>query len=554
MDHENRKRAFLIKAVLPTVALAALAGAAWWAFSRQPPAPFDIAAEPRVAIEKGKELRDGWRLAEPAIVNLGPAPEDGVLRLGFFDAGADDGWLKPKSSFEVRVGGALFAEERLDASPGWRDYRIELPNGLSGDCTVAFRPAQEFLLSHCEAFTEEENPRTAFVFLIDALRLDHMSCYGYERETTPNITAFAKDAVRFTQLLPSSSWTRPSVASLLTSMYPEAHGAQDRPDVMRSGMPSLAGRLRAAGFETLGFMSNPNCLPKWGFGDGFARYINVNSYRWWSALDEEVIDSVLEALPYEEGRSRFMYIHTMAPHEPYVPPEPYETMFGDPEALSQPKKNICLYDGEIAYIDAQFARFVNALKEAGLYDQSLIVLLSDHGQGLRTHGKAGHGNSLYEELVRVPLFVKLPDNAHGGETRHGLVEMVDIAPTVMELLGMAPGPGFAGKSFAGVVDGAQEGKPVGYASLRLGKHDMRTAKTPALKYIQNITRSREQWFDLVRDPGERSPMDAPPGEAAQALAAHVAEMEMRGSAGLHILATPSPDRDIEVSGSLGGPA
>jgi arylsulfatase A-like enzyme len=566
----------MLAAALGAAACCAVIACVWWRASANPGAPVDLSKGPRELCYEASEQREGWHIQRPVRINCGPPPDSGALRLGFFHEGNPRGWFARRAAFEVRVGKTTVAHERLDDAPEWCDYRFQLPGDAEGDCTVTLRPSRGFLLSHCEVFASQADAPAAFIFLIDALRLDHMSCYGYERETTPHISAFAKDAVRFTQLMPSSSWTRPSVASLLTGLYPEVHGGQDRPDILREGLPSLAGSLKKAGFETLGFISNPNCLPEWGFGEGFRRYIDVNSYQWGTALDEDVINRVLECLPLVEGRPCFAYIHTMAPHDPYNPPKPYDELFPAPEVppvsdedasrskkLSEEQrivlkryveiaaKHTRLYDGEIAYVDAQFERFLAALKEAGRYEQALIIVLSDHGEGLMTHGLGGHGNSLYEELLRVPLLVKLPGNAHGGETREELVEMVDVAPTVLELLGLSPEPEFAGDSFAALTRGAGGGKAMGYASLRLGDYDWRTAKTTDLKYVRSNNEGWQRWYDLARDPLEREPIE-PPVEPHPPLAAHAAESERHSLAGLHILVIPSPDRDLEITGTVAG--
>ncbi|MFO7975776.1 MAG: sulfatase [Candidatus Hydrogenedentota bacterium] len=551
MTRKKSHRASYLTVAIFAGALILLIAAIWWMQLREQTTTLDLAGVAPKPIEIGSEWREGWRINRPTVIHCGAIPENAALRLGFFHTGGPEGWFQPRASYEVRGGDRLIARGRIEAKSSWHDYCVDFPRGAEGECTVHLKPTNTFLLSHCEVYSKKTSAPAVFIFLIDALRLDHMGCYGYERETTPNIAAFAEDAIKFTQLMPPSSWTRPSVASLFTSLYPEMHGAQDRADILRSKLPSLAASLQAAGFETLGFMSNPNCLPEWGFGDGFRRYVNVNSYNYREALDEEVIDHVLESLPCHKGRPCFTYIHTMAPHGPYTPPAPYDTMFGDPASLPPPENDICLYDGEIAYIDAQFARFLDRLKREGLYEKALILLLSDHGEGLMTHGKPGHGNTLYEELLRVPLFIKLPGNAHGGETRTGLVEIIDIAPTIMELLGLPPNPDFAGVSFASMVEADGPGKPVGYASLRLDKCDWRTAKTRKLKFLHNLKDGWKHWYDLVRDPGERQPMRTA-GENGLALAQHAAEMESRGAAGLHLLFVPSPKSNVSVTGSIKG--
>ena len=206
--------------------------------------------------------------------------------------------------------------------------------------------------------------------------------------------------------------------------------------------------MAAAGFETQGLVTNPGCLPVWGIGDEFMFYGDVESRRYRHRDDTEVTDRAIEAARFAAGRPWFFYVHAMGPHAPYEPPGEYATMFqsptvdGDPLAMER-LTALNLYDGEIACTDMHFGRLINELKTLGLYDNTIIIFLSDHGEEFREHGGDYHGKTLYEEQLRVPLLIKLPHSARAGERRNDLIEMVDVAPTILDLVGMPDGSAYA---------------------------------------------------------------------------------------------------------------
>jgi len=386
------------------------------------------------------------------------------------------------------------------------------------------------------------------------LRLDHLGCYGYERDTSPHIDAFAKDAIRFTQLMPQSSWTRPVVASLFTSTYPNIHGANDRPDVLREGLPSFAQALERAGYETHGFMTNPNCLPVWGFGGDFTRYKDVESEQYLTTNDAKVVDEAIAAVRNAQGRPWYLYVHTMGPHDPYTPPAPFDKRFlrenPSPDPVQAKRERLeDLYDGEIAFTDLQIGRLFDALKETGQYDSSLVIIMADHGEEFWDHGGYAHGKTLYEEMLRVPFLVKLPGQRGAGTTCDALVEVVDIAPTILELLGLPPVEGFQGRSFAALFEGRKWTKRPGYATLLLEQKSLRAAKNGPMKYIHDRIEDQEMWFDLDRDPEERDPIEKPSDEG-KGLAQYAARLDSQGLPGLHLLITGDIRTGDEITGRI----
>ncbi|MBI4557045.1 MAG: sulfatase, partial [Candidatus Hydrogenedentes bacterium] len=310
-------------------------------------------------------------------VSLGTLESGSVLRLGILPLCSSDAVVEGR----VYVGNRLVNTVRVPDGQRWRDYRIEMSGyGQPGEpCRVVLDSPFPFQLAPCELVSTLATRPNVLVFLVDTLRPDHLGSYGYHRNTSPNLDAFARDAVRFTHMVSQSSWTRPAVASLFTGAYPSVHGARDRADVIHGDIPTLAEALRDAGYEGHGYVSNPNVLPVWGFSRGFSRYVNATAKAGKHANDGLVVDAAIAGLRNVMGRPWYLYVHTVGPHAPYEPPAPYERRFvtsselGGKEEIER-RRTIDLYDGEIAFTDAQFGRLVDELKRQGTYNNSLIIV------------------------------------------------------------------------------------------------------------------------------------------------------------------------------------
>jgi arylsulfatase A-like enzyme len=315
------------------------------------------------------------------------------------------------------------------------------------------------------------------VLTIDTLRADHLGCYGYERDTSPNIDALVARGALFENVTSGSPWTLPSYGSLFTGRFPAAHRAGVRPrlDVMWgtpdnaeplevSSMPSarqtrqlapklvtLAEALRDQGYRTAGLFNNPFLHPTRGIDQGFERYA------WYQYTANDGVDEALEWIEEQHGAPFFLFLHLMDPHIPYAPPPPFDEKFsgqkladvadypwtlGDLRARPNPEayKDILIdmYDGEIAYTDAQIGRFVQALESRGLMDETIVVVHSDHGEEFWEHGGFEHGHSLHRELLQVPLAIVYPPKIPAGTRVPARVRTVDVFPTVLDLLGLEP--------------------------------------------------------------------------------------------------------------------
>lgn len=304
------------------------------------------------------------------------------------------------------------------------------------------------------------------VYLIDSLRADRLGCYGYSKPVSPEIDAFAETALVFDNATANSSWTKSAVASIFTGLWPASHRAISREDKLPDGAFTIAEALREAGYATVGFSTNPSIAEEFGFEQGFDRLTLLSR----DTYAEEVTRHAAEWLRDLDGdRPFFLYLHTLDPHDPYLPPaEEFERwspgVSGEFAARTNKVLNRlnrsatqragagetltaleALYDGEIAANDRAFGQLMETLEQAGKLRDTVIVVIADHGEDFGEHGAWRHGERLSRESLRVPLLVRLPGEHRTGR-EPGLVQQVDILPTLLELLEMeAPRP-IEGKS------------------------------------------------------------------------------------------------------------
>jgi arylsulfatase A-like enzyme len=361
------------------------------------------------------------------------------------------------------------------------------------------------------------------VYLVDTLRADHTGPYGYARDTTPELDAFARDAVVFEKAIVSASWTKPSVASLFTSLPPGRHRAVQLRDRLDDDLLTLAEMLQARGYATGAAIANSVIyLPEANFHQGFDYFEGLHGAEDRPSKIVEaapVVDRALAWLEAREGLATFLFVHTMDPHVPYTPPAPFDRRYEpypteghsgqDPrtdykEPLDRERLR-AQYDGEIAYGDREFGRFVRELKVLGRYDEALIVFLADHGEEFLDHGQWLHGRSVFDELVRVPLVLKMPGRREAGRRVAQQVQVVDILPTVLESQGLPvpPPPAIAGRPLQAVLwRRAEEREALSEISHRgIVAHGLRTNRD---KYIRRFSpETDELYFDLVKDPMEQ---------------------------------------------------
>lgn len=391
------------------------------------------------------------------------------------------------------------------------------------------------------------------VYLVDTLRADHTGPYGYGRATTPQLDAFARDAVVFEQAVAHASWTKPSVASLFTSQLPGRHGAVQLRDRLDPALVTLAEMLSAKGYSTGAALANAVIFFEGtAFEQGFDVFTGLHGRAGRTSKDVEaalVVDTALGFIDARRGLPTFAYVHTMDPHVPYTPPAPFDRLFEPHPEADHPgidprtdfkeardrERLIAQYDGDVAYGDQEFGRFLRALKQRGLYDDALIVFTADHGEEFLDHGKWLHGRSVFDELVRVPLIVKFPGRARAGARVKQQVQEVDILPTILATLDLpvpAP-PVIAGIPLQATLDGRQAARPALSEISHRGfvAHGLRTERD---KYVQRFAPEEDElYFDLLADPREQVDRLSTARERARIL-----------KAGVEAHMTPNPFRHV----------
>jgi arylsulfatase A-like enzyme len=361
------------------------------------------------------------------------------------------------------------------------------------------------------------------IYLVDTLRADHLGLYGYARDTSPALDGLARDAVVFDHAYTPSAWTRPAVASLLSGLHPQNHRAIRRGDALGTDVHLLSEYLQPLGYRTAGIVTNPNVIALWGFDQGYDVYRDLPAPQQHPRADavNAAVFSHLDGLG--EG-AFFLYVHVMDPHGPFAPPAPYDTKYprqrrrairpsfikpGTPRAVVDDA--VSAYDGEIAFSDFHFGQLISRLKADGLYEEALIILAADHGEELHDHGYGGHGHTLYQELVHVPLLIKFPGNAYAGQRIERAVSLIDVVPTVLGFLDVAPARELDGVDLMPVVrnrSAVSRDMPI-YLHLDLeradgGTHVVRAVLHGSRKYIRRLgPEAGEMLFDVENDPGER---------------------------------------------------
>jgi arylsulfatase A-like enzyme len=341
------------------------------------------------------------------------------------------------------------------------------------------------------------NPARPNVLLVvlDTVRRDHVSAYGYERKTTPSVDALAQRAHLFVNAYATSPYTLSSHASLFTGLLPSEHGAHPVSHRTLGGSavqratggyyplipeaPTLADRLRGRGYQTAAISANHVFFSAWsGLARGFECLTTVQrQYRYYPLVHaaaradrvlfnaylnpflraDHVTDAAMDWIGSIGQQPFFLFLNYFDAHEPYAPPRPYDRLFqtGPPRAgvrerwhekrhFGQLDKDDLeylrsQYDGEIAYLDSQFGRLLDWLERASLLDRTLVLVTSDHGEYFGEHGMYGHGKALYEEALRVPLIVKLPGQRTGARNER-LLGLHDVASIVEGAVGGAPDP------------------------------------------------------------------------------------------------------------------
>ena len=341
---------------------------------------------------------------------------------------------------------------------------------------------------------------------VDTLRADHLPAYGYRGVETPYLDALRKDSILFANAYTHVPLTLPSHVTLFTGLLPPQNGVRDNIGYVLDSRPeTLASYLKRAGYETGGAVSCIVLSHNTGLNRGFDFYDDAveptETNQSLSRVQRDGGETEARLSGWIQGRATkkiFAFLHLYEPHTPYEPPEPYRSRY----ALA--------YDGEIARADEIVGQFVTALKEKGLYDGSILLFLSDHGEGLNDHGEEEHGVLLYREAIHVPLFLKLPRSSRGGETVSAPVALTDVFPTIAKLLGLEPPTGLSGVALTAFPGGNVASRRIYsetlYPRLHLGWSDLASLVDDHYHYIEA---PRSELYDEIADPSEKK--DLSPG-------------------------------------------
>lgn len=407
-----------------------------------------------------------------------------------------------------------------------------------------------------------------FLIAVDTLRADYVQTFNPDAKTvTPSISSLAEDGVLYANAFSQASWTKASFGTIFTGMYPECHTAVTKTASLPPGVDTIAELLTAEGYYTRGYSNNPNITSLFGYNQGFTEYIDLrpsllfaasesasklSMYEVLRAVREKIntklpgplrtkinineyyqpADSVREtALGWLDGPTKptdtpfFLFTHFMDPHDPYRDPESPDGGYGRKRMGDNPDPAVWketfqkAYIGEINFLDQELGKFLNGLKERGLYDDALIILTADHGEEFCEHGGWWHGQTLYNEQTRVPMIVKLPGNAHAGERNPYYARNLDLAPTILHFAGLPKGKLMDGQSLFD-----EAGKPTNesisfaYAENNFEGIVLQAVQTKEGKVIKaNEGNSRKlapvEYYDLPNDPTEQKNLAGDPSVA-----------------------------------------
>lgn len=390
-------------------------------------------------------------------------------------------------------------------------------------------------------------PKTSVVIIImDTARQDRLACYGHFRDNTPNLDELARESTVFRSAYSVSSWTAPAHASLFTGLYPAAHGCTQENWTMGEDLVTLAEVLRHNGYQTYGITENPTISASFGFGQGFDSYQEV-----WRPRDygEEnpayyLFEGVLAGL--DRQKPFFLFINFIEPHAPYDSSHEFIDAYVE-DPTSGPNGNDgkefylgkvtfseadfrhmkALYDAEILYTDHQIGRIMERLKSEGLWEETIFIVTSDHGENIGEHGHMEHYFSLHQTTVKIPLMIRYPAFFRPGTEDVEPTQITDIFPTLMNLLGLDPGEAHGADLLE---PGARSNRPVlcefywpSQALHAYGEDGDDMAMNRWKRHLKAVIYGSDkliwasdgdhEFYDLTEDPEERHNLIASPDAA-----------------------------------------
>ena len=398
--------------------------------------------------------------------------------------------------------------------------RFEVKGSSDPSCGNTLWVANPYITAE----TTNKGANHVIIISADALRSDHLGCYGYQRDTSPFIDQFSKESVLFENASSHAPWTLPSFATLFTSLYPSFHKTTTRFSSLSDSHIVLAELLREKNYLTAAFNKNGFLAARRGFAQGFDWYRSEATF---DKSEDERVQEISKWLDRHREKKTFLFVHFLEPHSPYTPPPEYKRKFTNGEkTMDTTTDNLVLmnqngtvvreeeraymmdlYDAEISYLDSVFGKLIQKLKDLGIYDSSLILFMSDHGEEFQDHGKWMHTNSLYQELVHVPLILKFPKTAGmKGKRISANVGLIDVMPTLLEYLKVQPRGLIQGKSLIPILLGKNHSERAVF--LERNDNQLFAVRHKSMKYIlqgpsSSKEQPREELYNLQMDPAEK---------------------------------------------------
>jgi choline-sulfatase len=431
----------------------------------------------------------------------------------------------PRVLFEDRASPGRWKEAVVDlASLAGRAVKLEL---ITSDSIAAGWGDPEIMVPRDErpaAPVARKTARNVILLVMDTARADVYRPFN-PRSTVraPSFDRLAGGSTVFTAAYANENWTKPSVATILSGLYPTTHGTKTDTDVLSSDVRLLSEHLKRKSFSTAAFIANGYCSDKFGFKRGWDTYTNYIRENKPSEA-EYVFGDALNWVARRKNERFFLYLQTIDPHVPYSPPAEYTRIYYPDEyrgvvgpsldgfeqlAIASGRKPMrpldwtyikALYEAEVTYHDTHLGKFFDGIADLGILDDTLVIITNDHGEELRDHGRLGHGHSLYDELVRSPMLIRFPPLFKAGQRVREPVENVDLYPTVLETLGLEPVSDIDGVSLLPLMEGKPPAAPnyavseflTAFRAVRVGRWKMIAGQN-----------GERRLFDIEGDPTEQ---------------------------------------------------
>ena len=501
----------------------------------------------------------------------------------------------PEGGDAIEVGAVDFDPKGNEADRSWRPVEFDL-TGVAGRTGVLSFESRDVADSEPDPFDAVvlATPRiepgagapdamNVLLIGVDTLRADRLSALGYDRPTTPQLERLAARGIRFKAARSQAPWTLPSFSSILTSLYPSAHGAgrggHEEWTGIDPGTTSIAEVLARVGYETQGIVANGLLTPKYGLDQGFEGYRS----RWSLESAQDDVASVCDFVDAHRTTPWLLFWHVMDPHLPYTTEREFHEEFTDADYVGQfsardavpiealdpkagrrrythegtpPPPDLSdadrqyvsdAYDAEIAETDAAIGRVLDALIESGQWERTIVAFVADHGEGLGDHDHYHHGYTLYDDQIRVPMLLRIPGR-HEGRVVEASVASIDLMPTVLAALGLELPDDVHGRDLtAGDLDEERS------HFIEYPTYDSSAQKAWVegnFKYLHDPVYRTEALFDVSRDPGETTDVAARHPEvvarARAELAAFRWEEQQRGRFHLRVVGRPGQRLTVSI--------